>query len=190
VAGAPISGVSSGPLLPFFTMSSIIFLRAELFSRCCGPSLVRAEVLEYMIQCRPNHNAVNNPEVNAEDKYCNDHHRRRRLHFLAGWRRHLAHLASDIAVVCPETPRQALHLLKKTGPRADYCCLRHANPAFAFGALYISFELRPSKFFSPLFKINNGRGGGIRTPKNGFGDRRFTVEPTPLGLSPDSCLAV
>jgi hypothetical protein len=25
-----------------------------------------------------------------------------------------------------------------------------------------------------------GRGGGIRTPKNGFGDRRFTVEPTPL----------
>jgi hypothetical protein len=28
-----------------------------------------------------------------------------------------------------------------------------------------------------------GRGGGIRTPKNGFGDRRFTVEPTPLHFS-------
>ena len=27
-----------------------------------------------------------------------------------------------------------------------------------------------------------GRGAGIRTLKTGFGDRRFTVEPTPLHL--------
>src|SRR5580698_3474451 len=26
----------------------------------------------------------------------------------------------------------------------------------------------------------NGRGGGIRTPTAGFGDRRSTIEPTPL----------
>src|SRR5579862_1822737 len=37
---------------------------------------------------------------------------------------------------------------------------------------------RVSALFVPF-----GRGGGIRTPTSGFGDRRSTVEPTPLRFS-------
>jgi hypothetical protein len=44
-------------------------------------------------------------------------------------------------------------------------------------------SLAPSRLLRELsirHQPGIGRGGGIRTPKNGFGDRRFTVEPTPL----------
>src|ERR1700741_5213919 len=35
-------------------------------------------------------------------------------------------------------------------------------------------------FLDLLHAAQSGRGGGIRTPTSGFGDRRSTVEPTPL----------
>jgi hypothetical protein len=41
-------------------------------------------------------------------------------------------------------------------------------------------KARYSKRPAQRVRSKHGRGGGIRTPKNGFGDRRFTVEPTPL----------
>src|SRR5690242_4972330 len=36
----------------------------------------------------------------------------------------------------------------------------------------------------PILGWVNGRGGGIRTPTRGFGDRWSAVKPTPLGHTP------
>src|SRR5208282_6013303 len=80
-AGAPISGVSSGPVPSCFTVSSIVSLRAGHLRRSGGPSLVCAEVLENMIQRRPDQNTVHNPEVDTEDDDRDDHNYRCRFHF-------------------------------------------------------------------------------------------------------------
>src|SRR5262249_29364172 len=42
----------------------------------------------------------------------------------------------------------------------------------------------PSKFNYPTFSRVFGRGGGIRTPTRGFGDRWSAVKPTPLRRTP------
>src|ERR1039458_10187735 len=96
-AGAPISGVSSDPLLSCFTVSSIVSLRAGHSGRSGGPSLVCAEVLENPVQRMSDH-AIDHPEVDAEDKDRDDDDHRRRFHFLAVRRGHLAHLVANIAV--------------------------------------------------------------------------------------------
>src|SRR5205807_936306 len=42
----------------------------------------------------------------------------------------------------------------------------------------------PYEPYYPTFERVCGRGGGIRTPTRGFGDRWSAVKPTPLGRSP------
>src|SRR6266853_912586 len=103
-------------------------------------------------------------EVRCEYKHADDHHHGSRLHAVAVGPCHALHLAPDVAQVtaCVFDP-----------------------------VVLLRFQFASHILFHEDFQVTDfrafGRGGGIRTPKNGFGDRRFTVEPTPLfRVSPDT----
>src|SRR5580700_3417964 len=71
---------------------------------------------------------------------------------------------------------------------ANPLTLSFASSRFVLAACAIDLTaFAPSNLFHPPASASckrAGRGGGIRTPTLGFGDRWSTVEPTPLNLDP------
>src|SRR5437660_4913095 len=99
---------------------------------------------------------VDQPEIQGKYKDRDDDHGGRCPDFLKGGEGDLPHFIANVR----EKPLGALRELLQPATQAPLvayycCCFCHSNPAF-----------------NCFFK--SGRGGGIRTPKSGFGDRQFS----------------
>src|SRR5450432_3060643 len=100
--------------------------------------------------------AVHHREIRRESEHREDHHYRRAFHLLAVRPSHAAHLELQLVDVVPRALNPLHHFSHKSS-LAEYSQLSYAVV---------------------------GRGGGIRTPTRGFGDRWSAVKPTPLGRTP------
>src|ERR1700730_8243485 len=113
---------------------------------------------------------VDHEEVGAESEHRCQHYARRSAHLL------------------PRRPGNQLHLvlqffeivLHPRRPSAD--SLRHAVCFAHRNSLY--WNLGPLARQRAKSAGSGGRGGGIRTPTRGFGDRWSAVKPTPLLQTP------
>src|SRR5205807_1499535 len=110
---------------------------------------------------------VNNPEVEREDKNRDNDHGGRRLNFFPAGKGDLAHFIANVRKKTSGAPRELLQPSAKAlfVARND-CCFCHPSSCF------------PKTLSNPAVSSSNcsliaGRGGGIRTPKFGFGDRQF-----------------
>src|SRR5579885_3079052 len=111
---------------------------------------------------------VHHEEVRRDQKNKSDHHRRRRAHLFPGWPGDLAHFHLQIFEIILHARRPTRRPLRK---RHLFCChISSAAPG------------NPVSRLSAATAGRDGRGGGIRTPTRGFGDRWSAVKPTPLHL--------
>src|SRR5215469_2384605 len=166
--------VSTGPLV--FCSSSIIKV-----PKPSGASLVvKHPLVQRLVQ-----NQVNSPEIQSEKKNCDDDHKSRRSHFLEAGKSNLAHFIANIR----EEPFNACRRGLQPAAQAlivayRCCCFRHEtllsllkNQLSAPSSFVPAFLVQPPKSQVPRTYYypskNPGRGGGIRTPKSGFGDRQF-----------------
>jgi hypothetical protein len=146
--------------------ASCIFVFTE-FSRL--QRLAVCEVAQQLIYALSNQR-VHRPEIRAEQKHSNNDYCGSGLHFLEGRRSHLFHFGPNIVVEAPGPLRPRFN----PGTQAflvanlNCCCLRHVLPCS------LSSALRPQIGGAHRQAPNSGRGGGIRTPKSGFGDRQFS----------------
>src|SRR5437660_7991185 len=129
---------------------------------CCEPSDA-AGLARAMMQ-HPLNNAidsqVDHPEIEGKQKDGDDDHRGRCPHFLKTGEGHLPHFVANVR----EKTLGAFRELSQPAAQAPLvayyrCCFCHSNPAFEL-LVFLSSK--------------SGRGGGIRTPKSGFGDRQFS----------------
>src|SRR5476649_1784379 len=97
--------------------------------------------------------AVDHREISREGKHGDNHHHGRALHLLTVRPSHAPHLELQFVKVVPRAVDPLHYFVHKP-------------------------SLTP---YSQLLCEAVGRGGGIRTPTRGFGDRWSTVKPTPLG---------
>src|SRR5882672_221112 len=148
-ASAPAGCVSSPVAVPaalwFFSSSCIVndFFRSPLLAR---------EIMEQAVETAADRQ-IHDPEIKGKQEHCDDDNGRRGLHFFAGRRTDLPHLRAHIVVKTLD----ALWPGPQRGrDRVLFYCCRHTLPAFL-----------------DCFPVQSGRGGGIRTPKFGFGDRQF-----------------
>src|SRR5271155_3730256 len=131
---------------------------------------------------------IREKEIHAEKRHRHRHHDGGRNHFRAPRPVHLAHFHAHIMQKRAETLRVTAQLLHR---------LQKRKPAYAMG-FFVSIRayrvghftpylrqstLQPRCVPCPLHLQQTGRGGGIRTPTLGFGDRWSTVKPTPLNSS-------
>src|ERR1017187_9176860 len=96
---------------------------------------------------------IDHREICGEGEHAEDHDSRGALHLFAVRPGHAAHLQLQIVAIIPRDP----------------------NPNFDMGSshkIFLSLALQ--------LVAGVGRGGGIRTPPRGFGDRWSAVKPTPL----------
>ena len=95
---------------------------------------------------------VDDGEIQRENKNRNDDDGGRGPDFLERRRGHFAHFRAYVVVERSNPFRP--------GPDRSYqrVLFRHCR--------HLDFSL-------PILSLNSGRGGGIRTPKSGFGDRQF-----------------
>src|SRR5258708_24572762 len=125
-----------------------------------NPFALFSEKAEEVVHASANR-VINDPEVNSEQKYRDQHHAGGRLHFLTRGRGDFPHLGANVVVESFCALRPGFDLIAKIAARS---CdrIRHF---FRFPSHHCTQFLR--------FSQNSGRGGGIRTPKSGFGDRQF-----------------
>src|SRR5262245_6254375 len=126
-------------------------------SFCCISSGSISRLLRKEVQNRFDgtpQQGIDYREVSCKREYGEDHHRGRALHLLAIRPGHPPHLKLQIVDVF----------------------LRVVRPNFDIGHKRSFVTARTPNLFAGI-----GRGGGIRTPTRGFGDRWSAVKPTPLG---------
>ena len=139
------------------------------------------EIFDHALD-QPAHAAIHAEEKDPKKSDRDDYDSRGYNHFVPRRPSHLAHFNADF--------------MQKTTPAAGIFakflhCRRDRVPAAVPSATvpaflqFDRFRHRHSQILpdSPLacpVACQNGRGGGIRTPTLGFGDRWSTVEPTPL----------
>src|SRR6267142_2383618 len=127
--------------------------------------LMTLEIVEHVRNAVLNE-IVDHSKVQREQEYRDDNHRGRGLNFLERRRGHLAHLGTHVVVKSLDAIRPCLH-------RGDKCVLfRHGCHLLLVPSQLCLLASLTSR--RPLCAVlNSGRGGGIRTPKFGFGDRQF-----------------
>src|ERR1700678_192430 len=108
-------------------------------------------------------NGIHYLEVAREGKHGDNYHCRRALHLLPVRPGDFAHLHSEAVVIVPRGIDKVLLFLCHILLLAEND-IPNPSPERLCGAV--------------------GRGGGIRTPTRGFGDRWSAVKPTPLGPTP------
>src|SRR5437762_9215358 len=144
------------------------------------------------------HTQIHQPEKNSEKRHGNHNNPGRRNHVLARGPGDLLHLHASVV-------DKLAHLRKRAG---DFARKVRAHPALRFIVFHF-YRLRrhkasslprsglapapPFRFhapaglgarLTPLRALNSGRGGGIRTPIPGFGDRSPNRWTTPLNSIP------
>jgi hypothetical protein len=137
----------------------------------------------------PAENRIGEREKNAKKGHRNHDHDGGRPNLLPRRPIHLSHLHANLVKELPPSPRIFRKLSKRRSYRsaasiASNSFLFHFQH-FCHGTLLIftcSLKI-PSSPPASSPPCKTGRGGGIRTPTSGFGDRRSTVEPTPLNFS-------
>ena len=121
-------------------------------------------------------NQIRKPEIHAKKSHCYGHHNRGGPHILP--RRPI-----DLSHLHPHIVQEASHRFRYTltfpaGSISENPLTRcSCSSRFVFAASAISLPVSPA-----VSAAKTGRGGGIRTPTLGFGDRWSTVEPTPLNF--------
>jgi hypothetical protein len=125
------------------------------YGETCSPPLRASQSLAAMQevpQCPGNGERkylVANPEIESEKKGGDKHHDRRAVDFLFAWPSHTLHLRPNVGRILPNlNPRTLLN----TDLLAHSSLCTPTGPRFVLGG--------------------SGRGGGIRTPTSGFGDRQ------------------
>src|SRR5579875_1004662 len=144
---------------------------------------VTCKVVQHPI-CRAAEDRIRGEKEQPEKRNGYRHHDCCRPNFLARGPVHLLQLYLDLMEERPKPLRIAddladrLRYRKRCSPicffSIQFCRLCHV--------LRISLPLLRLRPLQPLFPTKAGRGGGIRTPTSGFGDRRSAVEPTPLNF--------
>src|SRR5579883_3283372 len=160
-SGVPLPGAlpaASGCPPAFFSSSAISCFISRTF--CPARSAV-PQGTEHEVDAAPDHK-VDQPEIQAENKDRDDHHDRGGLHLFQRGRGHLLHLGADVVV-------EGLDLLRPGGDSPSQIVAGSAA-AIDFVIFFVSIPMRHTCF---LLLPKTGRGGGIRTPKSGFGDRQF-----------------
>ena len=111
---------------------------------------------------------------------------------------HQLHFRAHFVKIFPRARRIAEQIFEPLGPCPRRLALRYpvvSCVVFNFSARVVDIlassaslsrgRSPPATLRHPAAgRTRNGRGGGIRTPTSGFGDRRSTVEPTPLNSRP------
>src|SRR5213082_2999581 len=144
------------------------------------------------------HTQIHQPEKNSEKRHGNHNNPGRRNHVLARGPGDLLHLHASVV-------DKLAHLRKRAG---DFARKVRAHPALRFivfhfyrlrrhkasslprsglapcSALSIPCATRARRSPYALTGANSGRGGGIRTPIPGFGDRSPNRWTTPLNSNP------
>src|SRR5579872_4767702 len=117
---------------------------------------------------------IEDPKIQREQKDSNDHHRGGGPHFLHAGKGDFPHFVADIGDKArgpggnvPQ-PASSSPIVARHG-----CYLGHSTPAFFRQSLFLPITLAITAFAKTSFPPIIGRGGGIRTPKSGFGDRQF-----------------
>src|SRR5579872_44593 len=134
---------------------------------------------------------VHQEKEQSENEDCHNHHGRGSLHFLSRRRNNLPHLRAYIGQkarrIRPHAHRTARHVRQRARLFAllNRCFARHtSNPSEQFVVhssqrvplLVVAFACTRCSLFPTPCSLScpiSGRGGGIRTPKFGFGDRQF-----------------
>src|SRR5579859_4315422 len=161
-------GGCSPPVASFFSSSAIrdaSFWPANSFAFALTDSKsVRFEIIEQVRHAVLNE-VINHRKVHGEDEDGDDHHGGRGLHFFPSGRGHLAHFGAHVVVENPDPVRPGFYGCYQ---RVLFGHRRHLRilPSSVTSTSY------SSGFFACRL-LKSGRGGGIRTPKFGFGDRQF-----------------
>src|SRR5947209_12747777 len=127
---------------------------------CCEPSdaagLARA-TMQHPLNCVSD-SKVDQPEIQGKQKNRDDDHGGGCPDFLKAGEGHLPHFIANIREKSPGAFRKLPQPAAQAPLVAYYCCcFCHSNSCF-----------------QNLLVFKSGRGGGIRTPKSGFGDRQFS----------------
>ena len=99
---------------------------------------------------------INQPEIKCEQKHGNNDDRSRGLNLFSRRRRNLLYLRAHVVI-------------KRLDPLRPGPDRRYKRILF-----YSCRHTFPLSSTAPSRASNSGRGGGIRTPKFGFGDRQFS----------------
>jgi hypothetical protein len=102
---------------------------------------------------------IDQEKIQSKQEHGNNDYRRRSLDFLQRRRRDFLHLRTHVVVKGPDPIRPGS---ERVPYRVLFDRCRHTFPLSSTA---------PSR--ASTLTINSGRGGGIRTPKFGFGDRQF-----------------
>src|ERR1700734_957321 len=155
-----------------------------------APSLLKLDSSEFLcISHQPANQLgkyrIGEKEINAEKRNRQRHHDRGRNHIRARRPVDLAHLHPHVVKKRTEPlPLRGrfsnrLHQRKSADVVVPFVLAQLSHLRHFINRLRINFASLP-----PLsFHVRTGRGGGIRTPTLGFGDRWSTVKPTPLNPS-------
>src|SRR5580704_4097675 len=170
------SGVSGASLTSFTSLPSLLALVSSEF---LGISHQPADDFR--------ENRIREKVIHAEKRHCYRHHDGRGNHIRARRPVHLPHFHAHIVQKRAKALGIAAQLLHR---------LQKRKPAYAMG-FFVSIRayrvghftpslrqstLQPCCIPCPPLHQQTGRGGGIRTPTLGFGDRWSTVKPTPLKI--------
>src|ERR1700679_1004643 len=155
-----------------------------------APSLLKLASSEFLcISHQPANqfgkNRIGEKEINAEKRNRQRHHDGGRNHIRSRPPVDLAHLHPHVVKKRTEPlPLRGrfsnwLHQRKSADVVVPFVLAQLSHRRHFINPLRINFASLP-----PLpFHVRTGRGGGIRTPTLGFGDRWSTVKPTPLNPS-------
>src|ERR1019366_2091425 len=157
VTPSALGGCSPLAAVSFFSSSCMIKLNS-------GPRVSVLMAPEIAIQKRdaPLNHVIDDEKIHSENEYGDHHHRGRAAHFLPRRRGDLPHLGAHVVVKRLGSLRPDFDPVDKTlaGGRNRRCHLLCLHSHTAPGPV-------------PASSKKSGRGGGIRTPKSGFGDRQF-----------------
>src|ERR1700744_5509286 len=127
------------------------------------------------------HEPINNREKNAEERDGRDHHRGGRDDFFATRPGDCLHLQADVVQKLTRFLNGAGDLTADLARASADSALRIV--VFHFYRLRSHRSSQPNRL-APAPGSNSGRGGGIRTPIPGFGDRSPNRWTTPLYPEP------
>src|SRR6266567_3650314 len=154
---APASGSPSAP---------VMFCSVML---CTDFPVFLPPTVQHPIHCAAD-SLVDDEKIHAKNNDCNNHHHCRRLDFLSTGKGDLPHFIADVREKIHSARRELLELVAHALLVARYgYCFCHCFLLSSMRRLP-----RPASSLFPFVRPISGRGGGIRTPKSGFGDRQFS----------------